>query len=674
MRTLLCMTALAIASQSWASDGLESMSLEDLLATDVTSVSRKSQSLADVPAAAFVISAEDIRRSGALSLPDVLRMAPGIQVAQLDSGRYAVSSRGFNGRFANKLQVLVDGRSIYHPIFSGTLWEQDPIPLEDIERIEVIRGPGAAMWGVNAVNGVINIISKHSRSQQGSEASLTVGDPGLGRIYGSFGAALNDQGSFKVSLLGRHAEPSKTASSRAYGEDRLNNAAVDVRFDQNLSSGKDLSIWFNASRSSLGDLWYTFPRFSGGSFMGMAEMPVNQVYSSENLMGRYRWLSEKGIESSLQMAFTRSGIDIPGFFLEDRYTFDLDYQGRYAAGEHDLLWGLSHRSSSDDVWTARPVIYLSPEKSSVQTSGIFLQDDWTLIADRVRLGLGARYDHSDRGGYHFSPNVTLIWTPSKSDTLWTKYARAPRLPSRAEQDISIYAGVIPTGGSALLIHNKPAGESFRSEKLEGFEVGGRKQFASNLNADLSAYRYRYTGLRAGSLSTTPVVSDFPPLMALETRPSNSLDGWVTGFELSADWLVTQAWRLQLSYSWMRTEIDDSANPTLKTTGDNLEKADPRQYGSLRSQWNLSSSQQFDVWLRGSAGYYRQNAPYPNLVRIPGYLTLDLRYAYKVDKNLELALIGRNLAGPRRSEFIADYLPAVAVEIAPAIMATARMTF
>ena len=674
MRTLLCMTALAIASQSWASDGLDSMSLEDLVATDVTSVSRKSQSLADVPAAAFVISAEDIRRSGALALPDVLRMPPGIQVAQIDSGRYAVTARGFNGRFANKLQVLIDGRSIYNPVFSGTIWEQDPIPLEDIERIEVIRGPGAAMWGVNAVNGVINIISKHSRSQQGSEASLTMGDPGQGRFYGRFGAPLNEQGSFKISLLSRHAEPSKTASSQAYGEDRLNNAAVDMRFDQNLSAGKDLSVWFNASRSSLGDLWYTFPRFSGGSFMGMAEMPVSQIYSSENLMGRYRWLSDSGIESSLQAALTHSGIDIPQFFQEDRYTVDLDYQARYASGAHDLLWGLSHRSTTDDVWTARPIISINPRQSTQHVTGLFLQDDWTLIADRLRFGVGARFDQSDQLGSHFSPNLTLMWTPSRTDTLWAKYARAPRLPSRAERDISIYAGVLPVGGMPLLLHTQPSGSSFKAEKLEGAEIGARKQFTESFNVDVTAYRYRYTGLRAGTTANSAVLSDFPPLMALDVQPCNCLDGWVSGAELSADWLVTSDWRLQLSYSWMRTDMDAATTPALQTTSDYMEKMEPRQYASLRSQWNLDERQQFDVWLRGSAGYYRLNAPYQDLARVPGYLTLDLRYAYKIDKNVEVALAGRNLAGPRRTEFIADYLPAVAVEVGPSLLASIRMKF
>src|SRR5574343_1369826 len=253
----ICLAVMAAYAGSALADdeALADLSLEELVKTEITSVSRKTQNLGDVPAAAFVISSEDIRRSGALALPDVLRMVPGIQFSQIDNGRYAVTARGFNGRFANKLQVLIDGRSIYNPFFSGVVWETDLIPLEDIERIEVIRGAGAAMWGVNAVNGVINIISKHARSQQGNMASGGAGTKGLGQLYARSGGSTDTDTFWKLSVQGRHGEPARQAANHQDSEDHLKNWLTDFRFERSLSAGSDISIWGNATHSSLGDIF-----------------------------------------------------------------------------------------------------------------------------------------------------------------------------------------------------------------------------------------------------------------------------------------------------------------------------------------------------------------------------------------------------------------------------------
>src|SRR5574343_870822 len=289
----------------WANDSIDDLSLEELSKTEISSVSRRSQSLTNVPAAAFVISAEDIRRSGATVLPDVLRMVPGIEVAQIDNGRYAVTARGFNGRFANQLQVLVDGRSLYHPLFAGVTWELDPIHLDDIERIEIIRGAGAVMWGTNAVNGVINIISKHTRNQTGGAVAVTAGSQGNANVYARVGQAVSDSTSWKLSAQGRHIEPSKLYFNSDDSVDRLENAVVDFRLDHELGGGRDLSVWASANRSKTTELWNTQPDFSGPG-LSVSTITPNQVLNSESLVGRYRWLGDTGIESSLQASVTRS--------------------------------------------------------------------------------------------------------------------------------------------------------------------------------------------------------------------------------------------------------------------------------------------------------------------------------------------------------------------------------
>lgn len=357
---ILLVLQAAFGAAARAADSLDELSLEDLTKTEITSVSRKSQSLSNVPAAAFVISSEDIRRSGAQAIPDVLRMVPGIEVAQIDNGRYAVSARGFNGRFSNKLQVLIDGRSIYLPTFSGVMWENDPIALEDIERIEVIRGAGAAVWGVNAVSGVINIISKHSRDQTGGLVVPTIGTQGKAGFYARYGASLDEDSSWKLSAQGRHAEPSKQAASGAYAEDRLNTAAVDMRFDKKLGGGSDLALWGNAMTSNLGDSM----TLDLSSLNSLVIVPVTskQRDSSQTIAGRYRWLSDAGIESSLQMSAQASSLEVEGFLKEERRTYDLDYQGRYAFSAHDVIWGLSHRTTSDSYTTNPLILSFNPRE------------------------------------------------------------------------------------------------------------------------------------------------------------------------------------------------------------------------------------------------------------------------------------------------------------------------
>ncbi len=268
--TLLTAILAAFAANAHAAaPAIDDLSLEDLVKTDVTSVSRKTQSLADVAAAAFVISSEDIRRSGAQALPDVLRMAPGIEVAQIDSGRYAVSARGFNGRFANKLLVLVDGRSIYSPLFSGVVWELDPVPLEDIERIEIIRGAGAVMWGANAVNGVINIITRHSRNQAGGAVSVGAGTRGQATCMPALAGPTNPDRAGSSRPKGGTRNPRSNTPIAQDSDDRLSNAVVNFRFDRDLSSGRDLSIWANASFSTLDDLWRTYPKFQTVNIPGL---------------------------------------------------------------------------------------------------------------------------------------------------------------------------------------------------------------------------------------------------------------------------------------------------------------------------------------------------------------------------------------------------------------------
>jgi iron complex outermembrane receptor protein len=691
-RASLTMAILAVFSIAChaADDTLEDMSLEDLVKTDITSVARKSQSLTDVPAAAFVITAEDIRRSGAQALPDVLRMAPGIQVAQIDNGRYAVTARSFNGRFATKLQVLVDGRSLYHPLFGGVMWELDPIPLEDIERIEIIRGAGAVMWGANAVNGVINIISKHTRNQTGTAVTVSGGTKGAADLYARAGQSLGGGTSWKLSAQARHMEPSRQYANSADSVDRLENAVIDFRLDHDLGAGRDLSIWANASRSKVTELWNIQPDFSQGG-LNVSAITSNQILNTESLVGRYRWLGDTGIESSVQASLTRSGIEIDNFVTETLTTVDFDYQGRYAVDRHDILWGANHRSASDEMTTNEPYIAIRGRTATQRDTGVFIHDDWTLVPDELKLGAGLRAAATTANGTNVSTNATLLWTPSRSDSFWFKYAQAPRTSTRAERDVSILGGasVVLTPAPVPVITYVHGNSKLGAEKSQGVELGYRKQFSTTLSADINVYRYRYTDLRSGrqtgmfacdsALAVVDVAKcgyfGIPigtPVLFNETQTINGLAAWNNGIEFSADWLVAPGWRLQLSYSWSHLKVEGGSEPATSADADITQRGSPRHQASLRSQWNITTSQQLDLWLRGASGMDRVNlvdtvpsaTGAPTFTHIPGYATLDLRYAYHANKYLEFALIGRNLIGRHRLEYISDFIPTAATEIAP----------
>lgn len=653
----------------------DDLNLEDLTKTEVSSVSRRNQSLSNVPAAAFVITAEDIRRSGAQALPDVLRMVPGIQVAQVDSGRYAVSARGFNGRFANKLQVLIDGRSVYHPFFSGTIWEYDPIPLEDIERIEVIRGAGAAMWGVNAVNGVINIISRHSRTQTGGMVAATIGSNGQRQLYTRAGGKIDADTTWKLSAQGRHAQPSKQLANDNYSEDNLNNGTIDFRLDRMLSSGSNFSIWANTGKSSLGDLYPLTPNPLNPPIL--TPVAISQKVSTQTLGGRYRWLSGTGIESSVQASVGSSSLELKDALEVSNTQFDIDYQGRYTLAEHDLLWGASHRTVSDKVWS-RYVVEIGTTEFTQRTTGFFIHDNWTLIQDTLQFGLGARWDQTNLGGNTFSPNATLMWTPTRSDTIWAKYSKAPRMPARAEFEVTMLTGYLPPTSTTppVAFRAQPGNAPLRQETMEGVELGYRSQLSQQLGVDVSVYRYRYSDVVSSMQGNMlyPVVMSGVQLAIQNLDRCNCGNGWLSGAELSVDWLLAPTWRMQLSYAFTHVDMDDSANPIAQAQGQKEEGSTARHYGSLHSQWNVSTSQQLDAWIRGSSGVDRTLSPYTTTIRVPGYVTLDLRYAYKLDKDVELALTGRNLVGPRRVEYVTDYVPATPVIIEPSVLLSGRWKF
>jgi iron complex outermembrane receptor protein len=650
--------------------------LEDLLKAEVTSVARKPQALADTPAAVYVITADDIARSGATSIPEALRLAPGVNVARISNSMWAVTIRGFNGRFANKLLVMIDGRSVYSPLFSGTLWEAQDTLLEDIARIEVIRGPGAAMWGANAVNGVINIITKRARNTLGTQ--VTFGGGTTERAFGSVrhGFALSDDAQLRLYAKGFEVGPSVTADNRD-GRDEWRSQRAGMRYDRLIGEDR-LTLLGDAYHYAAGDRWVV-PRVT--PFMTPPYtrlLPQDQVSHGASLSLRYEWRTAGNSENALQASYAKNDFGVGQTIAEDRATVDLDFQQRIQPGKaHDVVWGLGYRHSRDRIDASGNVEFAVPGRSA-RLASVFLRDEITLVPERWHLTLGTRFEHDSYTGFDAQPDLRLRFTPDPADTLWAAISRAVRTPSRGERDALINnyvappaSGVNSTQLPALLPLVAPDND-LRSEKLTQLDLGWRKQLSQQFAFDVTAFygRYRDTvGSRSGVPSPIFAQSPFGPVpVAIEIPVVRDMRQPATtkGIELTADWRALPALRLQGSYAWLNVQVSGPGNPAGDSLAALYEGSAPQRQWSLRAAWDVARGQRADLWLR------RAGALPP--MGIAGYTTLDLRYALKVGGGLELSLVGQNLLDARHPEYVAEYLTSEPMQAQRGVYLKANLQF
>ena len=667
LRLLAGLCLMALGSGAAAQD-VVGLSLEDLLNTEVSSVSRKSQRLSETAAAVFVLTGEDIQRSGATSIPEALRMVPGVQVARMGNARWAVSARGFNGRFANKLLVLMDGRSIYSPLFSGVIWEQEDTLIEEIERIEVIRGPGAAIWGANAVNGVINIITKKARATQGGQATVSAGNEE--RVGGSlrWGGELGESGNYRVWAKGLRRE----ASDDALNLDPSHSARAGFRFDNALGGGSRLSISGETYRVRAGDMWER-PDIRVETLASGFVTPtfVTSRHSGANVVGRYDTVLGDGSELGLQTYFDHSEIDVPWIVQDKRDTADFDLQHRIHGNEHDFIWGLGYRISHDHLQPRTANFTLLRDRRTLRLFSAFAHDEWTLIPERLRLIAGAKVEHNDFTGFEWQPNVRLAWTPNDTQTVWGALSRAVRTPAQAEEDASIDLQIIPPSASvplSNLIVVRAPGKLSRAEKVTSVDLGYRQQLTSTLSVDAAAFAARYTDLRTGGLPE--VGMDFLitpmgviPYLRTATETAMGLEARTHGAELAVDWHPLQSWRLQAAYTYLRDRIRD---PLGAMREDGYRGKSPRHSASLRSSYNVARDWQLDGWLR-----HTDRLAEPT---VPSYTELDLRLAWRVMRDLELSLVGQNLLHSQHLEWVGDYVPTRQLDVERSWYVKAKLSF
>ncbi|MDD2499573.1 MAG: TonB-dependent receptor [Geobacter sp.] len=649
--SLLCAPGIA-----YSANDLTELSLEALMEISVTSVSKKPQKMANAAAAAFVISQEDIRRSGATSIPELLRMVPGVQVARIDANKWAVSIRGFNGRFANKLLVLKDGRSIYTPLFSGVYWEQQDTPLEDIERIEVIRGPDAALWGSNAVNGVINIITKQASDTKGGLISAGGGSSEQG--FGTLRYGMSTGNDTNLRIYGNY-------TNRGPGQYQTGNNANDAwqtgstgfRMDSKLSDKDTITLQGDYFSGSYNET-YNLYNLANPGVPSARETTARS--NGINLLSRWQRTFSDTDSLSLQLYYDHYQRDML-VLGEIHDTADLDLQHRFRLGSRqDIVWGIGYRYSQDSLTNSPYIIFDNGNKGTSLFSG-FIHDEITLLPEKLSLILGARLEHNDYSGFEIQPNARLIWTPTPQHSFWGSISRAVRTPSRGDQEIQYRFLTVPAAPTAPL----PArveidgSSSMKSETVLAYELGYRTSPIPAISIDFAVFLNQYDRLRIpqpGAVSYAELPSNLVQPYIL----SNSMHGHTYGAELSATWKVQEWWHLQATYSYLCAIMyldRGNSDPLAQINRSDATSGSPRHQGSIRSGFDLGKQVELDLWLRAV-----DRVDYIDQVSIPGYLTMDIRLAWKPLKKLELSVVGQNLFQNHHPEYIPEFINTTASEV------------
>jgi iron complex outermembrane receptor protein len=601
-------------------DALKRLSLEQLMAIEVTSVSRRPERLSETASAIQVITRDDIRRSGATRLPEALRLATNLEVDQRDSNQWAISARGFNSPLANKLLVLIDGRTIYSPLFAGVFWDAQDVLLEDIEQIEVISGPGATLWGANAVNGVINISTRHTQDTQGP--LLLAGGGTELRGFGGvrYGGALASNAHFRV--YGKYSDRDGTVLPN--GQDLPN--------DWNLGQGGFRVDW---EASTVGLVTLQGDLYDDQTFLTDT---TDTVTHGGNLIGRLSHKLSDISDLRLQLYFDRVHREVPGSFDDVLHTYDLDFQHRLMVGErNDIVWGVGYRLV-EDHFRADPLV-LDPPRVSLQTFSAFAQNEMALLQDRLHLTLGTKVEHNEYTEFEFQPSIRLAWQLSDRQTPWAAISRAVRTPSRLDRNLV----VVP-------------GPNVASEELLAYELGYRIQAAERLSLSLATFYHDYNDLR----SVEPAGPPAPLLRVL----GNGQEGESYGAELRIDYRARDWWRLQAGYSELRVEIRPKPGSGDRSFGA-AEAADSKHHLSFRSSLDLPGELELDGTFR-----YVSRITNPRL-SVPGYSELDLRLAWLARPRLEFAIVGQNLLHDQHVEFGA---PGSQQEIERSVYAKAAWSF
>lgn len=613
----------------------------DLFDQEIFSLSKKKENAFDSASSTYVLTSEDMRRSGATSIASALRLVPGLQVARVDGNKWAISSRGFNRQFANKLLVMIDGRTLYTPLFSGTFWDIQDYPLEDIERIEVVRGPGGTIWGANAVNGIINIITKNSTDTQGQYASAIVGteDRFIGEVrYGGRTEKNNHYRVYAKHVDRDSLDKTNSDGSSANANDGYINSQAGFRYD--VRSIKDSTISVHGDiRRGFAKNYFDFSSLNPASY---ADGPSNKQSKGANLVFSWDKTFSRKSSTSLNAYFDYDKFDI-NVLSREAQTFDFDFQHFYDfSSENQLSWGLGYRLITDRIGSSplvsgqlagtEPYSY-DPEKRNSNIFSAFLQEKYGLIPNTLYLTTGSKFENNDYTGFEIQPNAKLTLFPSKNQTLWASVSRAVRTPTRGEDGLTL------TFNSGSTTITQKGSTSYNSEKVIAYEMGYRIKPVRTILFDTSIFYNKYSDLRT-----------FERVSPTFSVVSNRAYGSSYGAEVSAKWQVNDDWLLEAGYDYLKMDLEvDRKSSSVAQSTYNIEGESPQNQFRLRSNYNIAKNWEFD-----NVVYYVDSLPNSkdttDINGVPSYVRFDSRIGYLPFEGLELSLVGQNLTDDRHSEF------------------------
>jgi len=631
-----CLAALALAraDEAPSTAELKKLSVEELLNIEVTSVSRSRESLAGAAAAVAIVTSVDIKSSGALSVPDALRYVPGLHIANTAADDWAVSSRGFSGVNSEKLLVLSDTRSIYTPLFSGVFWDVQDYLMEDIDRIEVIRGPGAALWGSNAVNGVININTKSAEETQGGYLEAGGGTEQRVTAAARYGGAVAGEGYYRV--FGKYFDQKAALDPPGSSPDGRRLGHVGFRSDWKPGVADGFTVQGDAYEGTVGQLFPSVSVIGRPGPTGRLEVGV----SGGNVLGRWSHTESADSDTQIRFYYDRTHRNDPAF-NDDLDTLDWDFQQRLVpARGQELIWGLSYRGMNDRN-TGKGLFALKPQSAWDNLYSGFVQDQFA-FRDALHVTLGTKLEHNSFSGFEAQPSVRATWDLSSNRTVWGAVSRAVRVPTRLERDVNIYV-TDPAGNPVELL----AGNTrFHSEELVAFELGHRWQVVQNTSLDLAAFHNRYRGLASLELGTIHVDPTTGQIV-IPIVNRNATDGRSDGAEALVTYAPLAYWKLSLTYSYIDMRLDPHGLDL--NHGKLAEGSTPRNQVGLRSFLDLPANLQVDALLRAlSAVRSQPDAPLGG--EVPAYEELDLRVAWHGWRNTEVSVVGQNLLHDHHVEF------------------------
>lgn len=661
--TALIFPSLSPATPVNAQD-LTELSIEELMDITITSASKRPQKLQETAAAVFVITQEDIRRSGATCIPEALRMVPGLEVARNSGNMWSISSRGrnFTSAFENRMLVLVDGRNVYTPFHGGTYWDEIDTVLEDIDRIEIIRGPGNSAWGSNAINGIINIITKDSSQTQGTLLTLGSGSHEKSIMQARYGGTHNAM-NYRVYA--------KTRNRNAFNQtdQEMNNGWADTvqggfRTDTNTSFTHKLTIQGDILSTHEGDV------FSEKEIINKVPTVTARESSNDKLIGNIMLRSTRTISPTslfnLQCSYDRTERHTTAYG-EDRDTADIDLNQTFAPWTgHKAQWGLGYRYSSASFDAGKTYDSVEHYDKSNTLSG-FIQDEIKLT-NTVTVTLGSKFEYRDDQDPEIMPSARIMYIPTPKHNLWAAVSRAVRLPSFSEQETQLSYGVIGEYGNVPVVMEMSGNEDIKPEEVLSWEAGYRYLPTNNISLDACLFYTEYKNLVTVEFDetkdTSPPSANQPYYLAI-ANADNLKHGQSKGFELAVTWQAQPWWRLYGAYSYYKISVtSDTCSQDI--FGDAMEYTSPAHQISVRSSWDLPHNCEFDCWVR----YVSEL----NQGKVPEYTTMDLRFAWQPSNHLEFSIVGQNLLEPSHLEINSEIMAVSNIKIERSIYAQCAIRF